>query len=746
MILRRPSYVTTRLPLILCLAVCPVAATTLSMASSAQAWVLRNRGDFQDATLAGVSLAADGSMRLSAKVTQLLDAAQPNLWCLARDPKGRLVAGGGNEGKVFRIDPATGKSELVFDADELEVHAVAFDSRGALYVGTSPRGAVYRIDDSGMRTLIFDPEETYIWALAFDERDHLYVATGQQGRVYRIDSVGPNATGKVILDGREDHMRVLARGPGGALFVGSEPSGILYRIPPNGPATVVYDSPMREVAALAVSGDQVYMATLAPAPRRAAGGGGGGGVTRIRVTADDTSGDNPPSGGGGEDEEQEQQPPPPPQRPQARPQPPDSYYGAIYKVSRDGYARKVWESRESLPLSLIPWGDHGVLVGTGNDGLVLQVDDTGDATEFVDIDAQQVGALLASGGDLFAAASNLGQVLKITPGAVDRGTVTSRALDSGYTSSWGAIAWTSEQPKGSTVAFRARTGNTEEPDGSWSDWSPEYTGPGRAIVERPKARYVQWQAILRPGRGGDIPVLRSVRINYLQDNLPPEVVSVDVMPAGVTLTGTGDRAPEPPDATGGQRRAPSQPRRSYDKGKRAVSWKVEDANNDTMRYQVLFKAEDETLWKKLAGDLEDEFYTWDATAMPDGVYRIKVLATDAPSNPAGSALEGSRVSMAFDVDNTPPVVSSPEARVQSRAAEISVTVTDAFGVVGDVAYSLDAKDWVPVLPEDRIADSTKETYRFTTPELEPGEHTVTVKAQDRSGNTAANKVVIRVER
>jgi len=51
-----------------------------------------------------------------------------------------------------------------------------------------------------------------------------------------------------------------------------------------------------------------------------------------------------------------------------------------------------------------------------------------------------------------------------------------------------------------------------------------------------------------------------------------------------------------------------------------------------------------------------------------------------------------------------------------------------------------------VLPEDRIADSTKETYRFTTSQLEPGEHTVTVRARDRAGNAAANKVVIRVER
>ena len=153
--------------------VCSLGATP-GLCSSSQAWVLRNRSDFADVDLTGVALSADGTFRLSAEVTSLLDAAQPNLWCLARDAKGRILAGGGNEGRVYRIDPATRKSEVIFDADELEVHALALDSKGRLYVGTSPRGAVYRVEESGARILIFDPEEVYIWALVFDDRDRLH--------------------------------------------------------------------------------------------------------------------------------------------------------------------------------------------------------------------------------------------------------------------------------------------------------------------------------------------------------------------------------------------------------------------------------------------------------------------------------------------------------------------------------------------------------------------------------------------
>jgi sugar lactone lactonase YvrE len=717
-----------------------------ALASSAQAWVLRNRSDFQEIDLTGVALSADGTLRLSAKVTSLLDSTQPNLWCLARDGKGRAYVGGGNEGKVFRIDPAGGgKPEMIFDADELEVHALAVDARGALYAGTSPRGAVYRIDESGARTVIFNPEETYIWALQFDDRGRLLVATGQRGRVYRVDSVGPNSSGKVVLDGREDHVRSLARASDGAIYAGSDQNGILYRIPADGAASVIYDSPMREIAALAVMGDQIYMAALAPAPRPRGGGGGGaavqGGVTRVRVTADEGGGEpEQPQGGGEEDQEPQRR------QQQARPPaPPEQYFGAVYKVSPEGYARKLWESREALPLALAPFGDGRLLVGTGNDGRVMLLDDTGSVTDFVAVQAQQVNGLMSAGADGFiAAASNLGQVFLIDPAAAREGSVLSRSYDAGFTSSWGAISWMAEMPSGSSVAISIRTGNTETPDDSWSAWSAEYTRADGSIIERPRARYLQWKALLRAGREGGTPVLRNIQINYLQDNLPPEVSNVEVLPAGVVLspTGSGEGSEGGPPG----RRPQGQSRRSFEKGKRSVQWKAEDGNDDAMVYEVFFKAEDETLWKPLAHDLQDQFCSWDATAMPDGVYRIQVIASDAPSNPPGTALASSHLSPAFDVDNTPPVVGAIEARLRSRVAEVKVTVTDSFSVVGDVAYSLDADDWTTVLPEDRIADSMKESYLFRTPELAPGEHTITVRARDRAGNTAANKVVLRVEK
>jgi hypothetical protein len=741
----------------LLLGLCPaVPGTQEAAASSSETWVVRNREDLERLKLDGVALTGEGTFRLSARVSTLMDAAQPNLWCLARDPQGRLYAGGGNEGKVFRVGKEGADPEVVFDSEQLEVHALAFDSKGRLYAATSPRGAVYMVSEGGAATIVFDPADSYIWAIAFDPQDHLYVATGQKGRVYRIDNPGPNASGRVVLETREDHIRSLAPAAGGAFYAGSDQSGIIYRIGPDGTSSVVYDSPMREIAALITSGEgpgeKIYAAALAPMPRRGGGGGAGapsGGVTRIRVTADDTPSEGEQGGGGeGNDEGGEAQ-----RQAQGRgAAPPEAYYGVVYEVTPRGYARKLWESREALPLALAALPETAaapgrrnaqVLIGTGNEGRVMLVDTTGEATDYVRVGSQQVTALLPDKeGGVAAAASNLGQVARISPGLPQEGSITSTVHDTGFTSSWGAITWKADVPRGARVILRVRTGNTEQPDDSWSPWSGDYTADEGTPIERPRARYIQWMAVLRSGSSGQSPVLRDIQVNYLQDNLPPEVVSVDVMAPGVVLSGSADRASEPVEGGPSARRAQNQPRRSFEKGRRSITWKTEDGNNDTMRYDVFFKAEDEALWKPLARGLQDEFHSWDATTMPDGVYRVKVTASDAPSNPAGSELTGSRESMPFDVDNTPPVVEPVQGVLRGRTAEITATVTDTFSAVAEAWYSLDAGDWVPILPTDGIADAMRETYRFQTPELEAGEHIVTVRARDRSGNQGAGKAII----
>src|SRR5438067_8222717 len=100
-------------------------------------------------------------------------------------------------------------------------------------------------------------------------------------------------------------------------------------------------------------------------------------------------------------------------------------------------------------------------------------------------------------------------------------------------STWGAVSWRGTTPAGARVELYTRSGNTETPDDTWSQWSSPYTNPEGSPVTSPKARYLQWRAVLT-GQG-DGPVLTSVTAAYLQRNLRPQVRSITVHPPGIVF-------------------------------------------------------------------------------------------------------------------------------------------------------------------------------------------------------------------
>ncbi len=57
-------------------------------------------------------------------------------------------------------------------------------------------------------------------------------------------------------------------------------------------------------------------------------------------------------------------------------------------------------------------------------------------------------------------------------------------------------------------------------------------------------------------------------------------------------------------------------------------------------------------WWPLKKKIKELAYSFDATLIPDGGYRIKVVASDAPSHSPGDALTGEKVSDRFVIDTT----------------------------------------------------------------------------------------------
>jgi hypothetical protein len=426
--------------------------------------------------------------------------------------------------------------------------------------------------------------------------------------------------------------------------------------------------------------------------------------------------------------------------------------GAVYRIYPDGLWEIVWESADDTPYDVALAPGAGLLIATGNKGKVFRVDgDPPRVTLVGRAPAQQVTRFLSrAGGDTLMVTSNPGRLVRMAAGRAERGTYESDVRDTQTVSTWGAISWRSSTPPGTRVEVRTRSGNSQPPDDTWSAWSEPYRNAGGQPIQSPKARFLQWQAVLI---GKDAtPVLTSVTAAYLQRNLRPRVTGITVYPPGHVFqrpysTGEAeiagfdevwpDTRPSPVVlAAGGQASSGPSPmgRRVYLKGLQAFSWKAEDDNDDKLQYDVLYRREGETGWNVVKRGLTDALFVWDTASVPDGTYVVRIVSSDAASNPPPLALAGEADSTAFDIDNTPPAIRILSVKRDGSKTAVVFEAADAQSAIQRADYSADAGRWRPVSPADGICDSRIERFEIVA---DGGASGVIVRVADAMGNVTS---------
>jgi hypothetical protein len=74
---------------------------------------------------------------------------------------------------------------------------------------------------------LYATPSTYIWAMAADDAGNVYVATGAPARVYRIT---PDGKATIIFEPKELQVQALRTGPGGAIYAATAPDGKVYKL------------------------------------------------------------------------------------------------------------------------------------------------------------------------------------------------------------------------------------------------------------------------------------------------------------------------------------------------------------------------------------------------------------------------------------------------------------------------------------------------------------------------------------
>lgn len=696
------------------------------VARGAQIWTQTELADFAKGFFDRTTVTSEGDVRLSLTLSRAMSVGKPFVWTLVPAGDGSLLIGTGHEGEILRLSPDSKLSSWC-RLPELEVHWLIAEGDGWL-AGTSPRGRIYRISSDGKYQQVAQLEQNYpVCALRRSGNSVLIGTGGSAGLVYewREGQIRP------LLQTGQSHVTALALGTDGSVYAGTGDNAMLWRILPDNTAQVVRDFGEGAISALAIWQDGSILVAL---------------HTRSQVV----------------------------------------------RLYPDGRTRTVMERAENPILALTPAPDGSVFAY--GSGIIYQIFPNNQ----VNLVENRLDVDFAAGvwwkGALWLGTANGGEIYTAQPNGGE-GVYTSPVHDAKNFAQWGALYWLAETPEGTSVEISTRSGNVPEPDASWSEWSSPLTTPGDRITS-PPARYVQYRVVLRTRNPQVSPRLQSVSLYYRTQNQPPRV-ALKAPKGGAIVSGEqniewqaedpdkdtlsyrvycrmeGEREWQEITTTKGTAPSPARPSEEKKSPSRQASDEesiptVEEMMADLrqqvesdpsipaeVKAEILATAERDLPQVRAVMQEEAQRATqppvasapsassgaatsrrWDTKSLKDGVYRLRVVASDRPSN-ATDALSAESVSEPFIVCNSKPVIVVPSrdgVQVQGDGiVQVSGFVLQKLVPVTSVQVRIDEGEWLAAEAGDGVFDSPLETFRFRLETLPKGEHQITVKAFNAAG-------------
>lgn len=210
-----------------------------------------------------------------------------------------------------------------------------------------------------------------------------------------------------------------------------------------------------------------------------------------------------------------------------------------------------------------------------------------------------------------------------------------------------------------SVKIFLRAGNNPIPDIFWTSWVLSAD-----LNSLPSSRYFQWKVefLEKPE------TFKGVTITLKSLNRSPKIESVKIHPPGEiyvkNISQLGDRLVQ--DIHEKERAFPeiamSRPsdmgtQTYYLYGFRMVSFSVSDPDGDDVRVKIEIKPDASIVPFTLTENLKENFFTFDARTLPDGIYTIILTASDRASNSKEEALTDTYETPLIEIDNTPPTIS-----------------------------------------------------------------------------------------
>jgi|CXWL01.1.fsa_nt_gi hypothetical protein len=696
-------------------------------ATEVELFKLETAKSFLGGSLEGVAIDTLGRLQLAARAEKVTGLDEPFLFAAAAHPEG-WVLGTGGEGKVLLVR-RDGRVETLFAAPEGQIFALWVDPDGTVFAGASPGGTIYRIPKGGPGAAWAATGETYVWALARARDGRLLAATGTEGKLLAFDAGGKDA--KVLFDTDDSHVRSLLVLADGRIALGTAGRGLVVELTADGTgARTRLDAEAPEIVALAPGpGGSIYAAAIASEASS---------VELAGKAKEDPA---------GEDSEREVSVATGPASVGSRPAGFTGKRSQLYEIRAGGRLESLWGFDDETVFALAAAGDR-LWVGTGLEGKLYSWDGDRMVLE-KKLDERQIVALTPAAlggargarapgaegdigstaeGDLLVGTTNGAALYRFTTAERElSGSYTSAALDAGQAARFGVFRFRGDLGGGALkVAFRS--GQAGEPDATWSDWGPAQrpSPTGEIALEGlPPGRFVQLRAELERGAAGRGPRIDAIELSFRQENGKPAISALSVLEPGQILVPSGFNP-------GNQAYEPAHPNRDgifttlesadtgtertktlWKKGFRTLRWVTSDPNSDDLIGALAVRRGSDGVgeWFPVAERLADDYYGFDATVLPDGVYRFRLRVSDAAANAPGQELTAERISEPVVIDHTAPALVAADRKGET----VTLMVEDSWSPLVAVELSTDTRGWVRLNAADGLVDGRRETITATIP-------------------------------
>ncbi len=151
---------------------------------------------------------------------------------------------------------------------------------------------------------------------------------------------------------------------------------------------------------------------------------------------------------------------------------------------------------------------------------------------------------------------------------------------------------------------------------------------------------------------------------------------------------------------------------------RIFTWQGSDPNDDRLTYRLDCRRVGEAGWRPLSTGRPGVFETvetlisWDTSEVADGIYEVRLTASDSRDNPTPLALEAERLWGPVVVDNSAPVIKKFKVERRELGFRVSCRVEDLSSGLAGAQLVLPDGSRERVDPIDLICDSRREDFAF----------------------------------